>query len=295
METAKYFAGESDLNITSYVMECHQKNLAGNGLILHYLAQTFRFPKDFEMMCYTSQLLQAEAMRYGIEHWRRNRGRCMGTLYWQYNDCWPVCSWSSVDYFGRWKALQYFARRFYAPVHLSAREDGTKADIHVTNDSRVPVDAEVRWSLERLDGAVIRSETVQARVGDGQDVLLASLDFADDLKGEALRRTVLVHELLVDGKPSGVGLTPFVPSKHLELPDPAINIEVESGGDGRYLCVSAARTARFVCLSVPGKDVLFSQNYFDLPAGRRASVKIESDIDPADLVNVKAVPWKDSY
>jgi beta-mannosidase len=156
VETCRSFAPEEELNITSYTMENHQKNSAGNGLILYYLAHTFRFPKDFEKMVYVSQLLQAEAMRYGVEHWRRNRGRCMGTLYWQLNDCWPVASWSSIDYFGRWKALHYFAKRFYSPVLLSVREEATRAEIHVTNDLTKPVQARVGWSLERLDGEVLK-------------------------------------------------------------------------------------------------------------------------------------------
>ena len=94
-----------DRNIFSRVMESHQKNGGANQKILAYLAQTLRMPASFEGMLYASQLLQAEAIRYGVEHWRRNRGRCMGAIYWQLNDCWPVASWSSVDYFGRWLSL----------------------------------------------------------------------------------------------------------------------------------------------------------------------------------------------
>lgn len=219
----------------------------------------------------------------------------MGTLFWQYNDCWPGCSWSSVDYSGRWKALQYFAKRFYAPVHLSVCEEGAKADIHVTNDLSTPVDVEVRWSLERLDGTVIRSDAINARIDAGQDKLLAGLDFATELEGRARRKTVLVHELFVDGEPAGIGLTPFVPSKHLELKDPDIKIDIESDVNGKYLRVSAEKAARFVCLSVPGKDMLFSQNYFDLPAGRSVIVGVDSEADAADLANVMAHSLRDSY
>ena len=88
-------------------MECHQKNGTANGRILMYLADNFLYPTRFETLVYASQVLQAEAIRYGVEHWRANRGRCMGSLYWQVNDCWPVASWSSLDYYNRWKPLHY--------------------------------------------------------------------------------------------------------------------------------------------------------------------------------------------
>ena len=295
MDTVKSFAGNGELNMTSYVMECHQKNRAGNGLILYYMGQTFRFPKNFEMMCYTSQLLQAEAMRYGVEHWRRNRGRCMGTLYWQFNDCWPVSSWSSVDYFGRWKALQYVARRFYSPVLLSVAEEGTTAEIHVTNDTTKPIRAEIRWSLEDFDGMVLRKSKIKTKIEREESRLLAELDFADELQGDTIRRAVLVTELLVNGKPAGMSMTPFTPSKHLELPAVKINVEAKRDETGAYLEVSSDAAARFVCLSVPKKDVIFSDNFFDLPAGRTVTVRVESDIDDAALAKVKVYSLRDSY
>ncbi len=108
------FTEPEDRNIFSYVMEKHQRNNAANGKIMNYMAQTFRYPTDFATLLYASQLLSAEAIRYGVEHWRRNRGRCMGAIVWQLNDIWPVASWASIDYFGRWKALHYYESAFSA-------------------------------------------------------------------------------------------------------------------------------------------------------------------------------------
>ncbi len=105
-------------------MEHHQRNRAGNSKIINYLTDHFQVPKDFPSLVYVTQVLQAEAMRIAVEHWRRNRARCSGTLYWQLNDCWPVASWSSIDYYGRWKALHYAARRFYDPILLSIQDEG---------------------------------------------------------------------------------------------------------------------------------------------------------------------------
>ena len=125
LKTVETFTEPRDRNIFSYVMEKHQRNSSANGKIMNYMEQTFLYPNDFDTTLYASQLLQAEAMRYGVEHFRRNRGRCMGSIIWQLNDCWPAASWSSIDYFGRWKALHYFEKRFFAPLLLSCSEEST--------------------------------------------------------------------------------------------------------------------------------------------------------------------------
>jgi beta-mannosidase len=155
LETIRTYADEDDWNMTSYIMEHHQRNPAGNSKIINYMTDHFRLPKDFESLVYLTQLLQAECVRTGVEYWRRNRCTS-GALYWQLNDCWPVASWASLDYYGRWKALHYAARRFYAPVLLSA-EDWPPGD-DTPDDHIDPEDngqRRVRWSLEMLDGEVL--------------------------------------------------------------------------------------------------------------------------------------------
>lgn len=126
METIRAFTLPEDRNVFSYVMEKHQRNASANGKIVSYLSQMYLYPRDMELLVYASQLLQAQAMQYGVEHWRRNRDgkHCMGAVVWQLNDCWPVASWASIDYFGRWKALHYYEKRFFAPVLISCHEEG---------------------------------------------------------------------------------------------------------------------------------------------------------------------------
>ena len=155
LATIRTYAGEADWNMTSYVMEQHQKNASGNSLMVGQMLDTFRLPRDFDSLVYLSMVLQAEGIRYGVEHWRRHRDRVAGTLYWQLNDCWPVASWSSLDYFGRWKALHYAARRFYAPLLLSIEDDPPRQSVYVTNDRREAWAGRVRWALETLDGATL--------------------------------------------------------------------------------------------------------------------------------------------
>lgn len=295
IETVRAFAGPEDLNITSPVVEAHQKNGAGNGLILSYMAQTFRMPRNFETMCYVSQLLQAEAMRFGVEHWRRNRGRCMGALYWQLNDCWPACSWSGIDYYGRWKALHYFARRFYAPVLLSVKEEGHRAEIHVTNDTTKPVKIEVNWSLQRFDGTVVRRSKLRTRVDAEHSARLTTLDFSDELRGDAANDCALVCDLVVNGREAGTSLTTFVPPKQLNLPRARVVLRAGRDEGGPYLEALSEAAARFVCLRVPGHDVLFSDNYFDLPAGRAVKVRVLSEITDAALAKARAYSLRDSY
>lgn len=137
IKTIRSFAGEQDLELCSHVMEAHQKCPLGHEKIMFYLAHMVNYPKDFERLLYCSQLIQAEYIRFCVEHMRRSRGRCMGALYWQVNDSNPVISWSGIDYFGRWKALHYAARRFYAPILLSCDDaDPARPSLWVTNDTR---------------------------------------------------------------------------------------------------------------------------------------------------------------
>lgn len=111
LETIESFTLPEDRNIFSYVMECHQKDVGANAKIVNYIGKMFKFPNDFDSLVYLSQLIQAEGCRYAVEHLRRHYGRCMGTIYWQLNDCWPVASWSSIDYYHRWKALHYHSKK----------------------------------------------------------------------------------------------------------------------------------------------------------------------------------------
>ena len=124
MKTVETYTEPEDRNIFSRVMEMHQRNPAANGKIMNYLSQTYLYPKDFESLLYASQLLQMDSIRYGVEHFRRYRGRCMGTIVWQLNDIWPVASWASIDYYGRWKALHYAEKKMFAPVMISCEEIG---------------------------------------------------------------------------------------------------------------------------------------------------------------------------
>jgi beta-mannosidase len=264
---ATFAPDQADWNLGSPVMDHHQRCPAGNARILYYLAQQYRLPRDFDGLIYLSQILQAEAMRVGVEHWRRERGRCGGALYWQLNDCWPVSSWSSIDYFGRWKALQYATRRFYAPLLLSVQVEGDVATLSMTNDLPAACRGDVRWSVERLDGEVVATGRVAVDAAPLATTAVCCVDVPGTL--EDRRSTVLVAELIEAGAATALVVTPLVPDKHLALRHPALEVALAADPPGRAaISLRSDSLARWVELSLEGADVVFSDNYFDLPAGR---------------------------
>jgi beta-mannosidase len=231
------------------------------------MTDTVRMPKDFPSLVYLSMLLQAEGIRYGVEHWRRNRQRVSGTLIWQLNDCWPVASWSSLDYFGRWKALHYAAKRFYAPVLLSVEDDGTRTAIHVTSDLTQDWEGLVRWRLEGLNGAVILSGEQRVIAQPLADTPVQAFDLADKVSDANKRSVVFVAELWQGDTKLATSVSCFAPIKHLALTDPGLKADVALDGDTLTFDISAQALARFVELGLADVDVVFRDNYFDLPAG----------------------------
>jgi len=286
LRTVETFTLPEDRNIFSHVMEAHQKNGTGNEKIMYYVSEYFKYPKNFETLLYVSQLIQAEGMRVGVEHWRRHRGRCMGAIYWQLNDIWPGASWSSLDYYGRWKATHHAARRFFAPVLASACEEGTKVSLHVTNETLQPIAGQLRWRL--LDH---RSEPIAAgETGAELDALstreVAALDFAETLRdSRQLRRSYLAFEWLSDGRAISSGTVLFVKPKHFDFLEPGIQVDAVEEDDHFVVTATSRALARFVLLELEGADAEWSDNVFDLSADRPHVVTVRKDglSEPLDL------------
>ena len=277
MATIESFTEPEDRNVFSYVMEKHQRNASANGKIAEYLSQTYLYPSSFDRFVYASQLLQAQAMQYGVEHWRRHRGHCMGTLIWQLNDCWPVTSWASIDYYGRWKALHYYEKRFFAPVLISCEEEGTltqdpnvnaepyqlkkSARLNVSNETRTEFRGTVRWSLRRPDASVIRKGSSGITVPPLSAVWLDSMDCsAEDTYGCYFAYS-LEDE---NGSPAGSGTVLFCAPKHFRFEDPKLDAHTE----GDEIVVTAGAYARSIEIQCD-PDALLEDNYFDLNAGTR--------------------------
>lgn len=278
LKSVKQFTLPDDRNIFSRVMERHQRNQAANGKILSYLSQTFRYPNNFDDLLYASQLMQAEAIRYGVEHWRRNRGRCMGAIIWQLNDIWPVASWASIDYYGRWKALHYAAKRFFAPVMISAEEEGELSQnpkineyhpapleksfrLNVCNETLRDVTGEVVWALRTPDGAIVRQNQQTLTIPAMSAKWLDKVDCADaSLTGHYVSFAFVVDDVAVSE-----GTCIFCAPKHFGFTDPRLTVEKR----GDTLVVTSRAYAKQVWLESEDADLLLDDNAFDMNPGTK--------------------------
>lgn len=277
LKTVETFTEPEDRNIFSYVMEKHQRNSSANGKIMNYMEQTFLYPNDFDTLLYASQLLQAEAIRYGVEHFRRNRGRCMGAIIWQLNDCWPVASWSSIDYYGRWKALHYYAKRFFAPLMLSCDEESiltqdtnpnaepyeVKKSIHlsVANESWQEEHVEVSWALRDAKGNVKQEASYDIAAAPFSSVWVPKVELPD----AALYEEYVSYEMKKDGAVISDGTVLFCAPKHFRYENPNLRVHVE----GDEIVVTADTYAGSVEIINESDDLLLSDNYFDMNGGSR--------------------------
>jgi beta-mannosidase len=285
MATIRSFAGPDDLAIDSPVMTSHQKHPRGNSLIREYMLREYREPKEFASFLYVSQLLQAEGIKVGAEYHRRSRPRTMGSLYWQLDDCWPVASWSSVDYFGRWKALQYYARRFFAPLLVSTAEEEGRVSVFVVSDRTEPVSGTLEARLLGLDGRVLweRSEKVGVAPLSSQRVL--GIEEAALLEGRDPKAVFLHVRLLAEGQLLSENSRFFVPMKELALRPPKIGVEIAPAAGGTKVTLRSDTLARSVRLAYEADGGAFSDNYFDVIPGRPVEVLYR----PAGAVDPEAL------
>ena len=272
LATIRTYADEADWNMTSYIMEQHQKNASGNSLMVGQMLDTFRLPKDFVSMVYLSMSLQAEGIRYGVEHWRRYPDRVAGILYWQLNDCWPVASWSSLDYFGRWKALHYAARRFYAPLMLSIEDKPPEQAVYVSNDTLEPWEGTANWSLETFDGEILTSGQAPVKAATQAATQICKLDFSNLISDDNVRKLVFIVELWHGDQLISWQTTGFAPIKHLSLTDPAVRVNLHSEKGQLIAELTSQSLALLVEVSLTNTEVVFSDNYFNLPPGRTTRI-----------------------
>ncbi len=295
LKSVEQFTLPDDRNIFSRVMERHQRNQAANGKILSYLSQTFRYPNSFDDLLYASQLMQAEAIRYGVEHWRRNRGRCMGAIIWQLNDIWPVASWASIDYYGRWKALHYAAKRFFAPVMISAEEEGELSQnpkineyhpapleksfrLNVCNETLRDVTGEVVWALRTPDGEIVRQNQQTLTIPAMSAKWLDKVDCAD----ASLTEHYVSFAFVVDDVAVSEGTCIFCAPKHFEFVNPRLTVETR----GDTLVVTSHAYAKQVWLESEDADLLLDDNAFDMNPGTKVVRVVKGT---AEKVRVRSV------
>lgn len=277
IETIKsYTTAEDRASIETPVMLAHQRHPRGNQLVREYMLRDYNQPKDFESFLYVSQVLQAEGIKLGAEHLRRLMPRNMGSLYWQANDTWPVASWSSMDYFGRWKALMFYTKRFYAPTAVSMHVDDGTMNFFVVSDSPESKQAELTVGLVDLSGKPISTKKVDISVEPLKGKAYLSMPVAELLAGHDEKTVVILADLKVNGRSVSTNQYYFKPFKEMAFTKPVIKTDVAASTNGFKITVSSDRVARAVYLSGVN-DGAFTDNYFDVIPGRPVEVQFRNN------------------
>ena len=299
MKTIEAFTQPEDrANIFTPVMLAHQKNNEGNAIIHDYLLKDYPEPKDFPSFLYVSQVLQAEGIKIGAEHFRRNRPDTMGSIFWQLNDCWPVASWSSIDYYGRWKALQYYARRFYAPILVSPHVEGGMLRVYIVSDKTAAQPATLRVRLMDFDGKTLLEENHEVSVDPLTSKVYLDWPLAKlaQAGGANTSGVFVVAELGSGSTQLSRNLTYLAPTKEVHLKPAHLTIET-TGANGHYsIRISSSVLARSVYLSFGSLEAQVSDNYFDLMPGETREISVSSGASPDALkAQLRVISLTDAF
>jgi beta-mannosidase len=298
--TFKRFAIDEDEDIYSSVMKHHQRSSIGNVTIEQYMDREFKKPKNFEAMLYTSQLLQADGIKIGIEAHRRNKEKCMGSLYWQLNDCWPGASWSSIDYFGKWKALHYKVKKAFAPIIISHEFIDSNLHISVISDQLVSFQGSIEVKI-----LTFSSDSLIGKWSE--KVFLKPLEVIKKLKiskeylplGKNKQNTYVSLSLKSKEKIISAKNVFFLPFKKLKIPFPKLNYECSIIQKEKQILVNVTSKnfAKGVHVSSSSNEN-FSDNFFDLSPNGNKTILIpyHNSQDPEEIIKTIEIKslW-DSY
>ena len=300
-EVAASYCREKDWNIFGPEMENHQKNGAGNQIIFDYVSRLYRFPRDYRALSFLSQLNQAYCMKIGIEHFRRSMPRTMGALYWQLNDCWPVASWSSLEFRGRWKALHYEARRFFAPALLSIHLPGDEepyiasnrlvstireAHLYTVFDGRADTRGTINWALCHLDQGRLCAGAKEVELRYGESVCQISLDFADEMAAHGARWLYLRAHLSIGDEIVSRQTAFLTAPRYLALKKSPIHARLHKTDRCRYeLTLRSPAFQPHVAFALPDVAHRADDNFIDLYPGepRCLTLRTQRDFSAADL------------
>lgn len=280
-KTVYSYTKKKDRNVTSPVMEAHQRSPIGNTTIMQYMLDWFRVPSNFDNTLWASQILQGMAIKYACEHWRRSMPRGMGTLYWQLNDVWPVASWASIDFFGRWKALHYMARNFFAPLLVSGVEDHNRGtvDVHITSDLLKIHKGNLSWTITSASGKILDKgqKTVNTPKNGNRKVTTLNLS---KLREEFSDRNLMVWlKLDAEGQPTSTNLVTFARPKQLELNEkPKITSKIKKEGKDQYaISIKTDSCALWTWIEIDGLDLKLSDNFFHLRPDQVKRISFKAD------------------
>ena len=277
IKTIRQYAKPEDYDLHSDVFKSHQKCASGNDKMIYYIAARFRLPKKFEDWIYLSQVTQLECISDATEHWRRNKGRCNGSVYWQLNDCWGVCSWSGMDYYGNYKALQYKAKHFNAPLSVSIEDTEKSINFYALNDKNERQSVVLRCEIFDFSKGILKTSETAADIRPLENVKLAELPITELKRKYNLSEIGIRAVLTVSGAVVNEKTFLFKPEKDLRLPKADIRLEKSVIGDEIEMKAVSNRFARLVQLHCDCSTLPFSDNYFDLLPGETKTVRMPVD------------------
>lgn len=298
LNSVKLFTLPEDRDITSDVMKTHQKHHIGYPVIDKYMNWYYRKPKDFESYLYVSQVMQGWGMEFGIGVHRRSRPHCMGTLYWQINDCYPVCSWASVDYYDSWKAMHYKVRDLYKNLVVSLAADSTskQVELYLISDELHDTKGKLKIYVQDFDGKKVFSEEKEVLVKSNQVEKALSFDIASLLKDLPANRSVMTAELYVENLLVSSCNHYFVLPKDLLLEKRDVKTKVKKTAEGYQVTLFAKNLVKDLYVSFPGYLGNFTDNYFDLLPGQTKVITFKTDKNiPQAQRKVKLFSLEDSY
>ena len=303
VKTLRSVMEDGDLEWNSPMMDRRQRSrmdwitpgFSGNGMILRYLERYYPSPVDFAEVSYLSQLSQALAWRYAIEGHRRAMPWCMGSLYWQINDCWPTVSWASVDYYGTWKASHYMARRSFEPVLVTGYLETGRVNVHAVSDRLEELNGILRLELMDFDGTVLKTEDIPFAV-QNSSVRVLSRSVTEVLSGRDPRRSVLRLRLMQGEEVLAANNMLFTLPKNIDLPEVQIGMQAVREGSDWLLTLQSDSLAKDVYLSTE-KEGRFSDNFFDLLPGETVEVRLSAtDVaDPDAEISVRCLNGLEHY
>lgn len=263
LKTIDEFTNAEDRTPHSDIMYAHQKCKNGNETIELYMSRDYIVPSEFKNYVYLSQLQAGEIMKYSVEYLRRIHYFCNGVIIWQLNDCWPVVSWSGIDYYGRWKAQQYYTKRFYEPVLISANDEETNVGLWVTNDSSSDFEGIVSWSLNDNIGVQKKGEQ-EVSVQKGKSLECIKLDFSKEISQRNTSDAYLTYSLSQNGKTIGQGYTIFCLAKDFNFQKPILQVNIEETAKEYIIRISSDCFVKGLALYLLEGDCIFSDNFFDM-------------------------------
>ena len=273
-ETVKKYTLPEDYNIESKVMASHQRSGIGNLRIKEYMGWDYKVPADFEEFLYMSQVLQARGIKTAVEAHRRARPYCMGTLYWQINDCWPVASWSSTDYYHKWKAMHYMVRKAYKPVLVSAFAKNDTLSIYGVSDLLVGKKGVLSLNLISFEGEQLFKQEIYVDLKANTSSVLFKSSLADLLGKFDKKSVVLQMEVREEDRLLADGRYYFAKPKDQLLPEAKIDVQLIEKEDRHFIQVSSDKLVRDLYLSFKDSDIRCSDNYFDLLPGEKRTIEL---------------------